>query len=171
MGERFQGILHRCEEQSVDGLLVFPCQIPQLPGQREGNQEVLARQPLVKLAFQPLAALVVLAMRAVSVAAGVGNIHPFTAPVIRTLGQHVWSMLMSASGHGRQGFAMARQQSFIVDAEKAVFELVDNHGEQHYLRPPHSMSRELTKVLTANLALLAVVEVRWVYLAVVRMLT
>jgi len=33
------------------------------------------------------------------------------------------------------------------------------------------MSRELTKVLTANLALLAVVEVRWVYLAVVRMLT
>jgi len=142
-----------------------------MPGQREGDQVVLTRQPLVKLAFQPLLALVVLAMGAVSVAAGMGDIDPFAAPVVRTAGQHVRSMLVSAAGHGPQSLDMAWQEIFIVGAEEAVPELVDDRGEQHYLRPPHLMSRELTRALTANLALLAVPVVRWVYLAVVRMLT
>lgn len=119
MGEGFQEILHRPEEQGVDGFLVFPCQIPELPGQRKGDQAILTRQALVKLAFQPLLALVVLAMGAVSVAAGMGNIYLFAALVIRTLGQHVWSMLLPASGHGLQGLAMARQQRFVVEAEES----------------------------------------------------
>lgn len=109
MGEGFQEILHRTEHQGVDGLLMFPCQVPQLPGEREGDQVVSARQPLVKLTFQPLPALVVLAMGAVSVAAGMGNIDLLAAPVIRTTGQHVRSMLVPASSHGFQGLDMARQ--------------------------------------------------------------
>ncbi len=109
MGEGFQETLHRAEHQGVDGLLMLPCQVPQLPGQREGDQVIWTRQPLVELAFQPLPALVVLAMGAVSVTAGMGDIDLFAAPVIRTTGQHVRSMLVPASSHGLQGLDMARQ--------------------------------------------------------------
>ncbi len=131
MGEGFQEILHRPEHQGVDGFLVFPCQIPQLPGQREGDEVILTWQPLVKLAFQPLPAFVVLAVGAVSVAAGMGNIDLFATPVIRTTGQHVRSMLVSASSHGLQGLDMAGQQIFSVGAKEAVLEFVNNRGEQH----------------------------------------
>ena len=132
----------------------------------------LTQGALVKLAFQPPAALVILAMRAASVAAGVGNIDPFAALVVRTASLHVRAMFVSAMGHGIQDLDVARQEVFPVGAAETVPEFADDRGEQHYMCPPQvSMSRESTRWLTANLALLAVPVVRWVYLLVVRRLT
>jgi hypothetical protein len=51
---------------------------------------------------------------------------------------------------------MAGQQVFGVGAQEAVLEFIDDRGEEHYLRPPQRISRELTRALTASLALLSV---------------
>jgi len=65
-----------------------------------------------------------------------GDIDPFAALVVRTASQHVRSMLMPASGHGRQGLAVAWQEIFLVGTEEAVPELVDDRGEQHFSALP-----------------------------------
>ena len=68
----------------------------------------------------------ILAMWTIPVATGMGDIDLLAALVIRTAGQHVRSVLLPAPGHGFQGFDMAWQQGFIVHAQEAIFELVDD---------------------------------------------
>jgi uncharacterized membrane protein len=94
-----------------------------------GDQVVLARQPFFNLVFQPLLTFVVLAMGAIAVTTGMGNIDPLTALVIRTASQHVQTMLVATSGHGLQRLDMAWQEIFLVGAEEAVLESVDDRGE------------------------------------------
>ena len=102
----------------------------------------------------------VLAMGTVSMAAGMWNIVLFSTGVIGTLFQHVRAMLVPAVDHGVYGLSMAGQDKFFVTIKKAIPEFVDYRGEQNHLTPPHCMSKELTSVLTAKLALFLVLEVR-----------
>ena len=73
-GKGLQGILDTLKHQGIDGFLVFPSQVSKLVGKGEGDQVVFGRQSLVQLIFDPLLIFMVLAMGAVSVTAGVGDI-------------------------------------------------------------------------------------------------
>jgi len=171
MGKRFQEILDTGKHQGIDCCLISPGKIPELFRKGKGDKIVLSRQPLAQLIFDPLRAFMVLAMGTVSVPTGMRNIDLFSAVVIGTLCQHVRAMLLSALDHGPQGFFMAWQDIILVSVKKAILEFVDDRGEQNHLTPPHVMSKVLASVLTAWRALFLVLEVRWVYLEVVRTLT
>ncbi len=60
---------HQCIERA----LVPPCQRPELLGQGERQETVLGRHLFLELTFQPLLALMVLAVRTVAMAAGMGH--------------------------------------------------------------------------------------------------
>jgi hypothetical protein len=79
--EGLQGILNTVKHQGIDDFLEPPCQVAKLLGKGEGNQKVFGREALVQLVFDPLLSFVVLAMGAVSVTAGVGDI-PFFGTVM-----------------------------------------------------------------------------------------
>jgi hypothetical protein len=64
------GLACRLEHGAVGGLLMAAAEGPELLGHGEGEHEVVAGQPPLKLGIEPLAALEVLALRAVTVAAG-----------------------------------------------------------------------------------------------------
>ncbi len=113
----------------------------------------------------------VLAMGTVPVAAGMWDIDLFSAVMIGTLCEDVGAMFFSALLHGLEGLFMAWQDSIAVEVKKAILELVDNRGEQNHFTPPQLISKLFARVLMAWEALFAVVEVRWVYLEVVRTLT
>jgi len=57
-----------------------------------GDQIVLARQPFFDLVFQPLLAFVVLAMGAIAVTTGMGNIVLLAALYVQKASQHVQTM-------------------------------------------------------------------------------
>jgi hypothetical protein len=170
-GKGFQGILDTGKHQGIDCCLIFPGKIPDLFGEGKGDQIVLGRQPLAQLILGPLLVFMVLAMGTVPVATGMWNIDLFSAVVIGTLCQHVRTVPLSALHHGLQGLFMAWQDIFLVSIKKAILEFVDDRGEQNHLTPPHVMSKVLASVLTAWRALFLVLDVRWVYLEVVRTLT
>lgn len=60
----------RLEHGAVGGLLMAAAEGPELLGHGESEHKVVAGQSPLKLGIEPLAALVVLALRAVTVAAG-----------------------------------------------------------------------------------------------------
>jgi len=62
--------------------LISPRQVTELFRDGKGDQGVLARQTLADLVFYPLLTFVLLTMRAVSVAAGVGNVALFATMLI-----------------------------------------------------------------------------------------
>ena len=171
LGKCFQDILNTGKHQGIDCCLIFPGKIPELFREGKGDQIVLGRQPLAQLILDPLPVFMVLAMGTVPVATGMWNIDLFSAVVIGTLCQHVRAMLLSALHHGLQGLFMAWQDIILVSVKKAILEFVDDRGEQNHLTPPHVMSKVLASVLTAWRALFLVLDVRWVYLEVVRILT
>ena len=113
----------------------------------------------------------VLAMGTVPVATGMWNIDLFSAVVIRTLHQHVRAVFLSALCHGLQSLCVAWQDGILVSVQKVVLEFIDDRGEQNHLTPPHVISKVLASALTAWLALFPILEMRWVYLVVVRTLT
>ena len=116
----FEEILCCGEHQGIHRFLIFPGQIPKLLRQSEGDQVVRARQPFVQLIFYPLLALMILAMGAVSVTAGMGDIGLSVALVIGALSQHVRPMFQPAPGHGFQCVGMAWQKIFPVPVIKTV---------------------------------------------------
>jgi hypothetical protein len=78
-------------------------------GKSESNQVVFGRELLVQLIFDPLLVFMVLAMRAVSVPTGVGNVSSFTAVMIGALRQHLRAMLLPALLHCPEGLLMTEQ--------------------------------------------------------------
>jgi len=73
-------------QQVMDDALMVPGQGPQLGRQGEGEQEVGGGHALLELALQPLLALVVLAMGAAAMAAGLG--HQRLVVTIRAGSEH-----------------------------------------------------------------------------------
>jgi hypothetical protein len=86
----------------------------------------LGRQPPTQLVVDPLLAFMVLAVGAVSVSTGMGDIGLLGALMVGTLGQHVRSMALSALGHGPEGVFMSGQDNVFVLLQKGVPELVDD---------------------------------------------
>jgi hypothetical protein len=148
-GKGLQRILDTGEQQRINRLLVFPGKVSEFFGQGKGEQEVRGWQPFVQLFFDPLAAFMVLAMGTVPVATGMGNIGLFLAVMVRTLGQHMRTMLLSTLAHGPQGFFMPRQGKGLVLGKETVTELIDNRGEQDHLTPSQVISKESVRELTA----------------------
>ena len=99
-GKGLQGISDTGKHEGVDRLLISPGKILELPGDGECDQVIRGRQPFVQLLFDPLAAFMVLAMRAVPVSAGMGNVGQCSAVMVRTARQHVRTVFLPASGHG-----------------------------------------------------------------------
>ena len=81
-GKRFQDFLYCGEHQGIDCALISPRQVTELLRDGKGDQVVLAWQTLADLVFYPLLTFVLLTMRAVSVAAGVGNVALFATMLI-----------------------------------------------------------------------------------------
>ena len=82
----------RCREHgAIGGLLMGAAEGPKLFGHGEGEQEVIAGQSPLKLCIEPLAAFVILALRAVAVAAGAVDQVFFTAAVALIDGNAVCS--------------------------------------------------------------------------------
>jgi len=99
-GKGLQGIPDTVEQKGVDRLLISPGKIPELLGNGECDQVIRSRQPFVQLLFDPLAAFMILAMRAVPVAAGVGNVGQSSTVMVRTARQDVRTVLVPALLHG-----------------------------------------------------------------------
>ena len=67
-----------------------PSHCPKTGRQGEGQQKVLGRHLFVELPFQPLLAFMMLAMRAIAMAAGMGDEDLFFAAV--ALRQQHWAL-------------------------------------------------------------------------------
>jgi hypothetical protein len=104
LGQSVPGTLH---QETIDGVLVAPGQGAQFSGQREGDQEVGARQQRVGLALDPALALEVLAVRAASMTAGMR--HQALLAAAGALGQHLGTEAAAAGLHGLEGFELAGQ--------------------------------------------------------------
>jgi hypothetical protein len=72
-GEGRERVPSAAHQSIVEHVLMRPGERPELGRQGEGEQEVLGRQLPLQLSFQPLLALVVLAVRAVAMTAGMGH--------------------------------------------------------------------------------------------------
>ena len=119
----------------------------------------LARNTLAK-------AEVVLAVGTEAMTAGVRDQD--LAVAFRALGQHPGTLGRAAVLHRRERFAVRRQQRIAVAFQELGLEGVDDRREPDHLTCPQSMRKPLIKALIFWLAWRSVVELRWVYLAVVR---
>ena len=86
---------------------MLPCQRSELFGQGESDHEIVSRNLPLDLAFQPLLALMVLAVGAVAMAARMWHKHLIVALI--ALSQHDRALRGTALLHGSQRFAMTWQ--------------------------------------------------------------
>ena len=124
LGQGVPGTLH---QQTIDRLLMAPGQATQFLRQREGDQEVGARQHRLRLALNPALALKVLAVRAASVPAGMG--HQALLATTGALGQHLGAQAAAAGLHGLEGFELAGQQPALVSGQELGLEAGDDAGQ------------------------------------------
>lgn len=108
-GKGFQRIPDRVKHQRVDGFLISPGEIPELFGYGKSDKKIGGWQALVQLLFDPLLTFMVLAMRAVPVAAGMRNIDFLSTLMIRALCQHMLAMFLPAPGDDPQSLFVAGQ--------------------------------------------------------------
>lgn len=137
-----------------------PGQIAQLRRQGEGEQEMAARHLLPDLPFQPLLAFVMLAVRAIAMAAGVGHQTLFVTGTARR--QHARRHGRAAVLHGGQRLALAGQQGGRILPKGVRFEAADDVGEGNHLTVPHWIEKRLIRALMRALAWSLVWLVRWV---------
>jgi hypothetical protein len=97
----------RFQQEIIGCSLMLPEQGPQFSRYCEGDQEILHRQQLGSLSFNPLLAFMMLAMGATAMAAGMGDVD--TVLTIGTLQHHQVAALTAAASHRLQGLAMTRQ--------------------------------------------------------------
>ena len=150
LAERVHRVPARAHHQIVDQFLVSPAQRPQFGRQRERQQEVLGRHLLGDLAFQPLLALVMLAMRAMAMAAGMRHQDLMVATLALDL--HLQAGLGTASGHGRQRPQMIGVQLVPILRQEVAFESVDDGGESDHLTFPQSTVNPFIKPLILSMA-------------------
>ena len=124
LAERAHRLPAAAHQQIVDDARVRPGQRPEFGGQGEGQQKVLGRHLFLHLAFQPLLTLVVLAVRAVAMAAGMRNQYPMLTG--RAFGLHLGAGLRAALLHGRECAPVVRRESVLVVRQEVGFEGVDD---------------------------------------------
>ena len=72
--EGVDGVPRTLRQKAIDHLLILPRQCPPFLRQGEGDHEIVAGKLFCLLLFYPLLRFVRLAMRAVAVAAGMGDV-------------------------------------------------------------------------------------------------
>ena len=123
-GECLYGLPATAGHQRIQYPLMTPCQGAELFWQGKGQQEVLGRQLFFELAFEPLLALMMLAVRAVAMTAGVW--HELTVVTRGALRQHQRTLGRAAALHRRQCLALARQNRLMIAREKLGFKGFDD---------------------------------------------
>ena len=111
-------------EQIVDEALVRPGQCPEFCGQGECQQKVLGGHLLPHLAFQPLLTLMMLAVRAMAMAAGMR--HPLLMLTFQALNLHLGAGLRAALFYGRECPIVPRPEPVTVLRQKVRLEGFDD---------------------------------------------
>ena len=119
-------------------------------GQSEGQQKVFGGHLFLQLTFQPLLAFVVLAVRAVAVAAGVRYQYLVLAP--RTLNLHLVAGLRAAALHGRQRPQVVGREFIAVVRDEVHCCGVDNGRQTDHLIFPQPMTKPSIKPLMRSMA-------------------
>jgi hypothetical protein len=114
------------ETSGIDQFLIFPGKLSQLSRESKGKHIVLGRQLFVELIVNPLPILMVLAMRTISMTAGMGYIAMSSTIVISASGRHMRTMFFSTLFHGRQRFFMTGQDGGLIFVEKPLLKLFNN---------------------------------------------
>ena len=109
--EGFEGLPATTDHQVIKCTLVLPGQRPKLFWQSEGQQKILGGHLFVELPFQPLLALMMLAMRTIAMAAGMRDEDLFIAAV--ALRHHDGALRGAALLQGGQRFELAGQRILI----------------------------------------------------------
>jgi len=98
-------------------------QPPEFGGQGEGQQKVLGGDLFLDLAFQPLLTLMMLAVRAVAMAAGMR--HQFLMRATRALNLHHRAGVRAAVFHRRECAQVIRREPVSILRQEVVLEAVD----------------------------------------------
>lgn len=125
--EGFERLPAATDHQVIEYALMLPGQRAQFFGQGEGQQKIRGRHLFFELAFQPLLALMMLAMGATAMAAGMRDEDLFFAAV--ALRQHHRTLRGSALFQGGQGFALAGQQRVLISRQEFGFKALDDRRE------------------------------------------
>lgn len=137
------------EEQGVEGALMLPGQRPEFGRYGESHQEIVGRDLTLELAFQPLLALKMLAMRAVAMAAGMRHEVSFVAG--GTTRQHLWRHSRAAGFHGGQGLPLAGQHCVAILRQVSRF-VAGNDFRKRDLTTHQAIAKRSIKALMRTLA-------------------
>jgi len=138
------------EQQCIEEALMAPGQIPEFRRYGEGEQEIVGRDLALELAFQPLLALVMLAMRATAMPTGMR--HEAFLVAGRTTGQHARRQGRAAGFHGGQRLAVAGQNGLAILLQVGRLMATDDVGESNHLTVPHAIEKRSIKALMRTLA-------------------
>ena len=138
------------EQHGVERALMSPGQFPDFRRQRESEQEVVCRHLPPQLAFQPLLAFVMLAVRAIAMAAGVRHQAFLVAGAARR--HHARHHGGATVLHGGEGLGVAGQDRGRILLEVVRFKAGDDGGEGNHLTVPHWIEKRLIKALMRALA-------------------
>ena len=115
---------------------------------------------LLELAFDPLLALVVLAVRAVAMAARMW--HQRLMLAFAAFDLHLWAGLRAAVFHRREGLSVHGAELGSVLREELRLEGVDGRSEADHLTIPQAMVNPSIRALMRSMAWCLVWSVRWV---------
>jgi hypothetical protein len=150
----------RADQVIVERLLVGPHQRAQRLGDGKGQQEIGCRHLLGELTLEPLLTLVMLTVRAGTMAAGVRDkLRVAAVPALRP---HQGAGRGAAALQGVQGVELTGQDRLAVRGPIVRLEGGDDGGEQDHFTPLQWMEKPLIKSLMACSALPPVRELRWV---------
>ena len=138
---------------------MLPSQRPKFGWQGEGQQKILGRYLFFELPFQPLLALMMLAMRTIAMSAGMRDEDLFIAAV--ALRHHDGALRGAALLQGGQRFELAGQR-ILIRRQELCFKDLDDRRKQNHLTLLQSMTKPFISVLINWSALRFVVSVRWV---------
>ena len=105
--ELHEGLPAEFQQQIVADALVLPHQLAQLIRQCEGHHEIVDRKQFSPLAFQPLLAFMMLAVRAIAMTTGVWD--DLLRATIRTVDDHHGALFGATFFHGVECPMMSRQ--------------------------------------------------------------
>ena len=127
-----------------------PGERPEFGGQGEGQQKVLGRDLLVQLPFQPLLALMMLAVRAVAMAAGMR--HQFLMRASGAFDLHHRARLGAALFHRRKRSVVLRGESVPILRQEVGLEGVDELSQADHLTRPQVMLKPSIRALIRSMA-------------------
>jgi len=101
-------------------------QVSQLGRHGECDHEIIGRHLFLTLVFQPLLRFMMLAMRTVTVAAGMWKVLVAVTGV--TMDLHHGTVAVSTGLHGCQRFTLRGKQAMTILVQKVAFKLLNNGG-------------------------------------------